>query len=212
MPRVGLVLPCGPTTTATLNRPALCKAQPLLQGSLVPGCAGRHLHRCCSSAEGRRRTCTGSGRGCEDRTVMEILVRLLDPDLPAPSRAFAGDAGIDLCARIDTTLTAVTGPRTVPTGVEVAIPDGYVGFVCSRSGLAATEGIAVLNGPGVIDSGYRGEIRVILFSVREEAKVVRRGSKIAQLVVVEAPVWVPAFVKELPPSARGRSGLGSSHT
>src|SRR4051812_18843171 len=99
-----------------------------------------------------------------------LAIMLLDPELAPPTRAHANDAGIDLIARTDATLSSVTGPVVVPTGIAIGVPDGYVGLVCSRSGLAARLGIAVLNAPGVIDPGYRGEVQVILFSVHQAAR------------------------------------------
>jgi dUTP pyrophosphatase len=141
---------------------------------------------------------------------VSLLVRILDDALPLPARAHADDAGLDLVARVDATLSRAAGPVVVPTGVAVAIPPGHCGLVCPRSGLAARHGIGVLNGPGVIDAGYRGEIQVVLHSVRDEDYVVHRGDRIAQLVVV--PVTTPevAFVDELPDSVRADNGFGST--
>src|SRR5207253_3562889 len=120
------------------------------------------------------------------------LVRL-DPDLPLPAYARAGDAGADLVAREEVVLTAGGGRAVVATGVAVAIPDGYAGFVLPRSGLAVKHGVTVMNAPGLVDCGYRGELRVALVNTDPLVEyVVRRGDRIAQLVVqrVEEAVFV----------------------
>jgi dUTP pyrophosphatase len=142
--------------------------------------------------------------------MIQLRIGVLDPELVPPARAYESDAGIDLRARIDATLTSVVAPVRVPTGVAVEVPVGYVGLVCSRSGLAAERGIAVLNAPGVVDPGYRGELFVVLFSTVEQAYVVRRGDRIAQLLVVPAPTIELVFVDELAATPRGVRGLGSS--
>jgi dUTP pyrophosphatase len=127
-----------------------------------------------------------------------------------PSRAYAGDAGLDLsaCERVE------LGPgerAVVGTGLTVAIPDGHAGFVQPRSGLAARHGIAVLNSPGLVDAGYRGELRVVLLNTdRAERFVVEPGMRIAQLVVVPVALPDPREVTELPGSERGEKGFGSS--
>ena len=127
-----------------------------------------------------------------------------------PERAYAGDAGLDLttCERLE----LPPGERAVaPTGLAVAIPEGYAGFVQPRSGLAARSGIAVVNSPGLIDSGYRGEIRVVLLNTdRERTFVAEPGDRIAQLVVLPVPELAVRKVDELPPSERGVRGFGSS--
>lgn len=140
---------------------------------------------------------------------IDIEVLRLDPDLPLPAYARAGDAGADLVAREDVTLPPAGGRALVPTGVAVAIPNGFAGFVQPRSGLAARHGVTCLNTPGLIDSGYRGEIKVLLVNTDPtEAFVVRRGERIAQLVVqaVETVTFTP--VPELPGSERGAGGFG----
>jgi len=140
---------------------------------------------------------------------MEILIQLLDDGLPAPRPAHRGDAGVDLAARTADKLDP--GARaTVPTGIAVAIPDGYAGLVVPRSGLAARRGISVVNGPGLIDSGYRGEIQVVLINLGAEPFVIERGDRIGQLIVI--PVVEPAFtvVAQLPESERGTDGFGST--
>ena len=126
-----------------------------------------------------------------------------------PQRAHPGDAGIDLQAREDAVLEAGEWGM-IPTGIAIAIPDGYAGLVAPRSGLAARHGVSVVNGPGVVDAGYRGEINVILINQGNEPVVFSRGDRIAQLVVV--PVVVPELteVDQLPDSTRGSGGFGST--
>jgi dUTP pyrophosphatase len=141
---------------------------------------------------------------------VRLEIQLLDEGLPMPEGSYEDDAGIDLRARIDVTLTSVVGPKTIPTGVAVAIPRGHLGLICSRSGLAASHGIAVLNAPGIVDAGYRGELNVVLFSVRERAATLRRGSRIAQLVIVPAAGLEMVPVQALSKTARGGRGLGST--
>jgi len=135
------------------------------------------------------------------------MVRL-DPDLDVPAYARPGDAGADLVAREDVVLAAGGGRAVVPTGVAVAIPDGYAGFVLPRSGLAVNHGVTVLNAPGLVDCGYRGELRVALVNTDRTEYLVRRGDRIAQLVVqrVESAAFVE--VADLPTSARGEGGFG----
>jgi dUTP pyrophosphatase len=127
-----------------------------------------------------------------------------------PARAYDGDAGLDLaaCERVE----LAPGERAlVSTGLAIAVPEGYAGFVQPRSGLAAKHGISIVNTPGLIDSGYRGEIRVALLNTDREASfVVEPGMRIAQLVVVPIPGVRPVEVAELPESERGERGFGSS--
>jgi dUTP pyrophosphatase len=134
----------------------------------------------------------------------------LRPDAVVPTRAYAGDAGLDLasCERVE----LAPGARAlVGTGLAVAIPDGYAGFVQPRSGLAAKHGISIVNTPGLVDSGYRGELRVVLLNTdRESPFVVEPGMRIAQLVVLPVPELELVEVDELPPSERGVRGFGSS--
>jgi dUTP pyrophosphatase len=126
-----------------------------------------------------------------------------------PTRAYAGDAGLDLAACEPVELAP--GERmVVPTGLAVAIPDGYAGFVQPRSGLAAQHGIAVVNAPGLIDAGYRGEIRVVLLNTGDRTFAAEAGERIAQLVVLRVPRVEVVEVAELPPSERGARGFGSS--
>jgi dUTP pyrophosphatase len=140
---------------------------------------------------------------------VEIAVRQLAEDQPLPAYAHLGDAGADLCAAEDVLLPP-GGRAVVGTGLAVAIPEGYAGFVHPRSGLAARHGITVVNAPGTIDAGYRGEVKVILLNTDPaEPFAVRRGDRIAQLVVqpVVSARFVP--VDELPPLGSERAGNGS---
>ena len=143
--------------------------------------------------------------------MIELAVRRLRDDAVLPRQAYAGDAGLDLAACEQVTLEP--GERAVVgTGLAVAIPNGFAGFVQPRSGLAARHGIGVVNSPGLIDSGYRGEIKVVLLNTdSREPFSVEPGMRIAQLVVLPAPVVVLMEVDELPESAeRGARGFGSS--
>ncbi|MCR1781516.1 dUTP diphosphatase [Nocardioides carbamazepini] len=139
-----------------------------------------------------------------------ISVQQLDPDLPLPSYAHPGDAGADLVTGVDIDLAP--GERAlVPTGIAVALPEGYVALVHPRSGLAARHGLSIVNTPGTVDAGYRGEIKVLLINHDPvEAITLRRGDRIAQLVVqrVERARFEP--VAALPDSVRGSGGYGST--
>jgi dUTP pyrophosphatase len=142
--------------------------------------------------------------------MIELPIRRLHDDAVVPSRAYAGDAGLDLsaCERIE----LGAGERAVVgTGLAVAIPEGYACFVQPRSGLAAKHGITIVNTPGLVDSGYRGELKVILMNTdANETFVVEPGMRIAQLVVMEVPGVDPVEVDELPDTERGVRGFGSS--
>ena len=142
--------------------------------------------------------------------MTELLFQRLHDDAVVPERAYAGDAGLDLVACEG----AEIGPgerAVVGTGLAVAIPEGHAGFVQPRSGLAAKHGITVLNTPGLIDSGYRGELRVILLNTdRSESFTVEPGMRIAQLVVMPLASLETAEVEELPETERGVRGFGSS--
>jgi dUTP pyrophosphatase len=143
--------------------------------------------------------------------VLEIPVVRLDPDLPLPEYAHAGDAGVDLIARTDVLLEPAGGRAVVPTGIVVAIPQGYAGFVQPRSGLALRHGVTCLNTPGLIDSGYRDELRVLLVNLDPTAPFhVLRGDRIAQLVVqrVEHVAFQP--VDALDTTGRNLGGFGST--
>jgi dUTP pyrophosphatase len=139
-----------------------------------------------------------------------LLVRRLHPEAVLPAAAYAGDAGLDL-ASVEEAVLAPGERRTVGTGLAVAIPDGHAGFVQPRSGLAARHGITVVNSPGLIDSGYRGELRVVLLNTdRETPFNVRPGDRIAQLVVLKLPELEVVEAVELPSSERSERGFGSS--
>ena len=141
---------------------------------------------------------------------VEVLVQRLDPGLPLPERAHAGDAGLDLRASVDVVI-APGARAVVPTGIAVAIPEGYAGLVQPRSGLASRHGLGLVNAPGLIDSGYRGEIKVIAINLDPaEPFEVHRGDKIAQLVVYPVPGVRLREVSELPETERGSGGFGSS--
>ena len=142
--------------------------------------------------------------------MIELPIRRLRPEAEIPARAYDGDAGIDLtaCERVE------LGPgerALVPTGLAVAIPTGYAGYVQPRSGLATKHGISIVNTPGLVDSGYRGELLVNLLNTDpHERFVVEPGMRIAQLVVLAVPAVLPVEVDELPESERGSRGFGSS--
>jgi dUTP pyrophosphatase len=142
--------------------------------------------------------------------VIDLPIKRLRPEAVLPSRPFEGDAGLDLATC--ETLHIDPGERAIaPTGLAVAIPPGHAGFVQPRSGLAAKNGITVVNSPGLIDSGYRGEIKVVLLNTdRTEAFVAQAGERIAQLVVLAYPHVGLEEVDELPDSERGGRGFGSS--
>jgi dUTP pyrophosphatase len=143
--------------------------------------------------------------------VVDVAIVRLDPDLPLPSYAHAGDAGADLVAREDAVLAPGGGRALVPTGIAIALPPGYAGFVQPRSGLALRHGVTCLNTPGLIDCGYRDELKVILVNTdpHEEYKV-HRGDRIAQLVVQRVEQASFDEVAALPPSSRDTGGFGST--
>jgi dUTP pyrophosphatase len=161
-----------------------------------------------SEVEGKA---SGEARGAAS---LQVRITRLDPDLPLPSYARLGDAGADLLARIDLTLAAGGGRALVPTGVAMAIPEGYAGFVQPRSGLALRHGVTCLNTPGLIDSGYRDELAVLLVNTDPDTTYeVCRGDRIAQLVIqrVESVAFVEVGgVDELGDSERGLGGFGST--
>lgn len=142
--------------------------------------------------------------------MIELPVVRLRPEAGLPGQAYPGDAGLDLasCERI----VLAPGERAVvPTGIAVALPEGYAGFVQPRSGLAARDGVTIVNSPGLIDSGYRGEIKVVLLNTdRDRTFVAEAGERIAQLVVMAVPSVGVVEVEDLPRSARGDRGFGSS--
>lgn len=140
---------------------------------------------------------------------MQISFKKLDNELPSPSHAHDGDGAVDLYARQPASMEP--GERTkVPTGIAVAIPIGFAGLVIPRSGLAATQGVGVTNGPGLIDAGYRGEIAVLLVNHGHEPVHIARGDRIAQLMVVPVVEQELVEVEELPDSLRADGGFGST--
>jgi dUTP pyrophosphatase len=143
--------------------------------------------------------------------MLDLPVVRLDPDLPLPGYARHGDAGLDLAARVDAVVPAGGGRALVPTGIAVAIPHGFAGLVLPRSGVALRHGVTLANSPGLIDAGYRDELKVVLLNTDpREPFAVARGDRIAQLVVqaVEHVRLVP--VSELAASERGNGGFGHS--
>jgi dUTP pyrophosphatase len=141
---------------------------------------------------------------------VEVLLLRLDAGVPVPSYAHPGDAGADLVTRVDVVIPP-QARATVPTGIAIALPDGYAAFVHPRSGLASRHGLTIVNAPGTVDAGYRGEIAVTLLNTDVSAPVeLRRGDRIAQLVIqrVERARFVEA--ERLPGSHRGENGFGSS--
>jgi dUTP pyrophosphatase len=142
--------------------------------------------------------------------MIDLPIRRLRPDAVLPRRAYAGDAGIDLAA-CESIVLAPGERATVGTGLAVAIPPGYAGYVQPRSGLAVEHGISLVNSPGLVDSGYRGELRVVLLNTdRERPFTVEPGMRIAQLVLLAVPHVELHVVDELPESERGERGFGSS--
>ena len=143
------------------------------------------------------------------RGVLDIPVVVLDPELALPAYARDGDAGADLVARTGTIVEAGGGRALVPTGIRVAIPDGYAGFVQPRSGLALRHGITLANSPGLIDSGYRDELAVIVINTDPKDDFeINRGDRIAQLVIQKVEQGAFVRVDELPVSQRGLGGFG----
>lgn len=143
--------------------------------------------------------------------MVDVPVTRLDPDLPLPARGRHGDAAFDLATRHDVRL-APGERQLVPTGVAIALPPGWCGLLLARSGLALHHGLTVLNSPGLVDAGYRGELQVILLNTGPEPVAVRRGERIAQLLIQPVPEVSLVEVAELPSShdGRGVAGFGSS--
>ena len=141
---------------------------------------------------------------------VEVLITRLDPDLPLPRYAKGGDAGADIVSRIDITLAP--GERAlVPTGIAIALPDGYVALVHPRSGLAIKHGVTMVNAPGTVDAGYRGELQIILINHdKSESVSFKRGDRIAQLVIQKVERAKFVEVHDLPGSGRGTGGFGST--
>jgi dUTP pyrophosphatase len=143
--------------------------------------------------------------------VLEVPLRRLDPDLPLPAYAHPGDAGADLLAREGALLRAGGGRALVPTGVAIALPPGYAGFVQPRSGLALRHGVTCLNSPGLIDCGYRDELKVLLVNTDPAADYeIHRGDRIAQLVVQRVEEARFVVMDTLPDTTRGGGGFGST--
>ena len=142
--------------------------------------------------------------------TIELPIKKLDEGLSVPQYAYPGDAGLDLRSAEALTLKPFER-KAVDCGIAIAIPDGYAGLVIPRSGLAIKHGISIVNAPGLIDSGYRGPIKVILVNLDAENEfVIERGDRIAQLVVIETPVVTTVEVDELSETERGAGGFGSS--
>ena len=141
--------------------------------------------------------------------MLEIPVLVLDPELPLPSYARAGDAGADLVARTGALLAPRGGRELIPTGIAIAVPEGFAGFVQPRSGLAVRHGVTVLNSPGLIDAGYRDELRVVLVNLDPDTPYeVVRGDRIAQLVIMAVEQARFVVTEALSASARGQGGFG----
>lgn len=142
--------------------------------------------------------------------AVDVLVKRLDPDVPLPSYAHPGDAGLDLVTTVDVVLEP--GERALlPTGIAIALPEGYAGFVHPRSGLALKHGLSIVNAPGTVDAAYRGELAVTVINLDpREAIHLHRGDRIAQLVVQRVEHAVLHEVESLPGSDRGEGGFGSS--
>ena len=141
---------------------------------------------------------------------VQVLITRLDPDLALPRYAKGGDAGADIVSRIDITLAP--GERAlVPTGIAIALPDGYVALVHPRSGLAIKHGVTMVNAPGTVDAGFRGELQIILINHdKNESVSFKRGDRIAQLVIQKVERAEFVEVQELPGSGRGTGGFGST--
>lgn len=141
--------------------------------------------------------------------MITLLVKRLDPSVSLPAYARDGDAGLDLAAAHDVALEP-NGRALVATGLAVAIPAGFAGLVLPRSGLARAQGVTVLNSPGLVDSGYRGELKVLLVNHGAQPVTLRRGERVAQLVIQRVERADVVEVSELPPSERGAGGFGST--
>lgn len=143
---------------------------------------------------------------------IDVRIVRLDKDLPLPAYAYEGDAGLDLRSAVDVTLKPLE--RTaIPTGLAVAIPEGYAGFVQPRSGMAIKRGLSMVNTPGLIDSNYRGELKVIAINLDpHEPIAIKRGERIAQLVIQEVPIVSLLEVDLLDDTVRGENGFGSSNS
>jgi len=141
---------------------------------------------------------------------VQVLIKRLDPGVPLPSYAKGGDAGADIVTAVEITLAP--GERAlVPTGISIALPDGYVALVHPRSGLAVKHGVTMVNAPGTVDAGYRGELKLILINHDPKDSVLfKRGDRVAQLVIQQVERAEFVEVQELPGSGRGTDGFGST--
>jgi len=142
--------------------------------------------------------------------MVSVLIQRLDPEVPLPYYAKGGDAGADLVTRID--LTLAPGERALaPTGIAIALPDGYAAFVHPRSGLAIKHGVSMVNTPGTVDAGFRGELQIILINHDpHEAITFKRGDRVAQLIIQKVEKAQFIEVSQLPGSGRGTGGFGST--
>jgi dUTP pyrophosphatase len=141
---------------------------------------------------------------------MDLKIKILDKNIPYPKYAHPGDAGIDLYSTINCILKPFER-KLIPTGIKIEIPEGYAGFVQPRSGLAINNGISLVNTPGLIDSGYRGEIKAILINLDSENEfIIKKGDKICQLVILKVENANLIFQEELQESDRGERGFGST--
>lgn len=141
---------------------------------------------------------------------IQVKIKRLDAELPLPRYANPGDAGLDLYSAVDVVIEPMRRV-TIPTGIAIALPQGYAGFVQPRSGLAAKKGLSIVNTPGLIDSGYRGELKVIAINTdTNEPIVIARGERVAQLVVQRVPAVELVEVDELDDTERGEAGFGST--
>lgn len=141
---------------------------------------------------------------------IDVRIKRLDPDLPLPAYAYEGDAGLDLASAIDVVIEPLHRVA-IPTGLAVAIPAGYAGFVQPRSGLSLKAGLSMVNTPGLIDANYRGELKVAAINLDpEEPITIKRGDRIAQLVIQEVPIVHLVEVDDLNDTVRGANGFGSS--
>ena len=142
--------------------------------------------------------------------MVSVLIQRLDPEVPLPNYAKGGDAGADLVTRID--LTLAPGERALaPTGIAIALPDGYAAFVHPRSGLAIKHGVSMVNTPGTVDAGFRGELQIILINHDlHEAITFKRGDRVAQLIIQKVEKAQFIEVSQLPGSGRGTGGFGST--
>lgn len=144
------------------------------------------------------------------RPVIDVPIRLLDESLGYPAYAHPGDAGFDVRSAVDATLEPFQR-ATIPCGFAIAVPEGFGGFVIPRSGLASKHGISIVNAPGLVDSGYRGEVMAVLINLDpENAFHVHRGDRIAQMAIIETPAVNLVETTELDETLRGKNGFGSS--